>query len=253
MASPVKTYQRELKKFGYRATWEPNAPVRLGQVGRLHAGAFVPYTSLEELGIEMKTDSSDGKATLEHNTEGGVKISTKASGQLSPEAGAVLGDTEAGLVIEFTKDNAVAFKANDTTNHQIVNLAEVEKRILDLSNTGRWNKRYVVVTNLITAGSTSVFVSRSSGGKVVLKANGELAPGKVDIADAAANFELAGSNKMETTIVGEGDLGPLYRVMRLKTSFFNPGNGSLDIKGGGPESKEELTEVDINDDEYDLE
>jgi len=253
MASPVKTYQKEMRKFGYRATWEPNAPLEIGAVGKLHAGAFIPYTSLEKLAIPIELLSSDGEGTLEHNTEGGVEFSTKLAGKISDVA-EVLGDADAGIVIEFNKKNAVAFKANKTTNHQIKNLAEVEAAILKLYATGNWNKKYVVVTNIIKADSTTVFISRSAGSKIELKAEGNLSPGKIDIADVDAGLSIVGAKKMETKILGAKNIVPLYKVMGINTGFLGLGTPGLDIREVVvPEGKSALATIEPEDDEYNLE
>ncbi|WP_020570290.1 hypothetical protein [Neolewinella persica] len=252
MASPVKTYQKEMKKFGYRATWEPNAPLEIGAVGKLHAGAFIPYTSLEKLAIPMETLSSEGEGTLEHNTEGGVKFSTKLAGKISDVA-EVLGDADAGIIIEFTKENAVAFKANKTTNQQINNMAEVESAILKLYAKGKWNKDYVLVTNIIIADSTSVFISRTAGSKIELKAKGNLSPGKVDIADVDAGLTIVGDKKMETKILGAKNIVPLYKLMGVDAGFLGLGTPTMDIREVVvPEGKSALTTLEPEDDEYDL-
>lgn len=250
--SSVKTYQKEMRRFGYRATWEPNAPIRLGAVGKLHAGAFLPYTSLEKLGIDVETDVSTGEGTLKHNTEGGVNFTTKAAGELS-ESVQFIDDAKAGLVIEFTADRAVAFAANQTTNHQISNLEEVERKILGLYNEGKWKKDYVVVTNLITAESTTVFIGRSAGAKVELEAAADVNLAKIDLADAEGKLSLAGKKKLETEILGEKGLSPLYRVMGVNRGFLGLGAGRLDIKALEPGATETtLVEIPADDDEFDL-
>jgi hypothetical protein len=190
---------------------------------------------------------------LEHNTEGGVEFSTKLAGKISDVA-EVLGDADAGIVIEFNKKNAVAFKANKTTNHQIKNLAEVEAAILKLYATGNWNKKYVVVTNIIKADSTTVFISRSAGSKIELKAEGNLSPGKIDIADVDAGLSIVGAKKMETKILGAKNIVPLYKVMGINTGFLGLGTPGLDIREVVvPEGKSALATIEPEDDEYNLE
>lgn len=251
MASPVKTYQREMKDFGYRATWEPNLRLELGAYGMLHAGAFIQYGHLtEDFDIQIDRKSSPGGGSIEHSTEGAVTFTSKAAGETAGAA-KELADVDAGIIIEFEKGKAVAFKANGTTNHSIRNMAQVERAVVELERAGTWNDKHVFISELIEADTTTVLISQSSGSKAEIKAEGSLNAGSVDIADAEAQLSLVSSSKLETKIVGAKSLTPLYKVMGLKKNWFGRVKEELVTRGDEPEDA--LEERGITREEFEVE
>ncbi len=249
----MKTYLQQLKnKFGYRATWEPNLPLKVGYVGKLHKGAFQRYTSLEEEGIPITIDSSSGDGTMSYSSEGGVSIMAKGAADVKPPQAAALGDAEAGFIVSFSSENAVVFKANNTTIHSIGNLKDVEKAVIEKANQRDWDPNYVIVTQVIEADSATVIISNAKDAKMEIKANGDLSAGDLDIANADAGLEVVAKRKIATEIIGRSGLQPLYKVMGIKKKFFGGTGDQLQPKHEGDLEGELLfEEMPFDDEEVD--
>jgi hypothetical protein len=222
MASAQEQYTDEMKrKFGYYATWNPGVPLKLGDVGVLNGHVFTRFSNLEDLGLEFEIRADETKTPLEHSSRGSVSVTTKLSGTTAPQ-GSVLTTADAGIIVEFSKENSILFKANNTTSPSIKDTIKLGNQIIKLYKDGRWNKKWVVLTELVKAESATVIISNSSNSKIELKANAQVDARSLDIADAAFSFSTQFSRGLETKIISAEGLTPLFKVMGMKSRIFQP-------------------------------
>lgn len=217
-----KKYTREIKEqFGYLATWLPSTPLALGDIGILRNNQFTKISNLSDFGIQFEIEPDETKSDIEHSSKGAVSITTKASGTVAPQ-GSALAEVDAGITVEFSKENAILFKANGTTSPSIKDQIALGKTIIDLYKEGKWDKDWSVITEKVDAESATILISSSSSGKIELKAKGEIKAAKLDIADAALGFELTFSKDLSTKIIGEESLTPLFKASKVNSRLFNP-------------------------------
>ncbi|BDS11277.1 hypothetical protein [Aureispira anguillae] len=217
-----KKYTGELsRKFGYLATWLPETPLALGDIGILKKNQFTRISNLADLGIDFEVIKDNSKSDIEHSSEGAVSISTKASGSMAP-ANSVLGELDAGMLVEFSKTDAVLFKANGTLSPSIKDQIGLGKKVLKLYQEGKWDKDWAVITELVTAESATILISGSNKGKVELKAKGNAEAATIDIANAELNFEISFSKDLSTKIIAQENLTPLFRASKVKSRFLMP-------------------------------
>ena len=217
-----KKYASELKRqFGYLATWLPGTPISLGDIGIMRKNVFTKIANLSDFDIHFDVESDPSKSDIEHSTSGAVSISTKAAGTASLNNSA-LGETEAGIIVEFSKEKAILFKANGTSSPSIKNQIEVGKSVIDLYRQRKWDKDWMVVTEVVNAESATILISSSAQGKIELKAKGEIEAAKLDIADANIELELSYSKDLSTKIITEGALTPLFKASKVKNRLLNP-------------------------------
>lgn len=215
-----RKYTRELRnQFGYLATWLPGTPIELGDIGILKRNTFTKISNLSDLNIEFDIEKDTTKSDIEHSSQGAVSIITKASGTVAPQ-GSTLGDIDAGITVEFSKENAILFKANGTLSPVIKNQIKLGREILELYRNGQWDKDWVVITELVVADSASILISSSSKSKIELKAKGEVKASNIDIADADLGLEIAYSKDLSTNIIAESSLTPLFRAKSVKGRLF---------------------------------
>lgn len=216
-----KTYTQELKQqFGYLATWLPGTPMDLGDIGVLKDNQFTKISNLSDFNIDFEIEPDTTESDLEHSSKGSVSISTKASGTVAPQ-GSTLGDIDAGITVQFNKENAILFKANGTTSPSIKNQIVLGQQILELYKQGKWDKDWAVITEKVDAKSATILISGSNGGKIELKAKGEVKAAKLDIADANLGFELTFSKDLSTKIIAEQSLSPLFKASKVKGRLFS--------------------------------
>ncbi|MEB2777467.1 hypothetical protein SYJ56_19285 [Algoriphagus sp. D3-2-R+10] len=217
-----KKYTREIKEqFGYLATWLPSTPLSLGDIGILKNNQFTKISNLSDFGIQFEIEIDKTKSDIEHSSKGAVSISTKASGTVAPQ-GSALAEVDAGITVEFSKENAILFKANRTTSPCIKDQIKLGKAVIELYKEGKWDKDWSVITEKVDAESATILISSSSSGKIELKAKGKVEAAKLDIADAKLGFELTFSKDLSTKIIGEESLTPLFKASKVNSSLFNP-------------------------------
>jgi len=222
MASAQKQYTNEMKNtFGYYATWNPGVPLKLGDIGTFRNNVFTRISDLESFGIKFDIRADETKTPLEHNSQGSISTTTKLSGTVAPQ-GSVLTNMDAGIIVEFSKENATLFKANNTTSPSIKDTIKLGEQILKLFEEGRWNKNWVIITELVEAENATIIISNTANGKIELKANANIDAPTFDIADAAFHFSTQFARGLETKIISAERLTPLFKVMGLKTRLFLP-------------------------------
>lgn len=211
-----KKYTNELKRqFGYLATWLPSTPLELGDIGILRRNEFVKISNVKNEGLTFDIREDETKSDVEHSSNGAVSLTAKAAGTVAPQ-GSVLSEADAGLIVEFTKENAILFKVNGTTSPSIKDQVKLGNQILERYKNGNWNKEWVVITELVKAESGTIIISSSSKGRIELKASGDIDAGKIDIADAELGLEMAFSRDLSTKILAENSLTPLFRASKVK-------------------------------------
>jgi hypothetical protein len=218
----VKKYTDELyKQFHYFATWLPGAPLELGAIGILKNNEFTKVSNLKNEGIEFEIEDDVTKSDLEHATNGAVSITTKLSGTV-PAAGSVLANADAGFTVEFSQENAILFKANGTLTPRINDQIKLGKEVIKRYEQGKWDKDWVIITELVKADSATIIISSSEKGKVELKAKADISTAKLDIADASLNLECTFSKDLSTKIITEQGITPLFKLSRIKSRLFLP-------------------------------
>lgn len=219
-----RSYTRELyKQFKYLATWLPGVPLALGDIGLMKGKEFTKIGNLSDKKFNIKFDIENDttKSEIEHSSKGAVTLSIKASGA-TPSQGSTLGKVDAGATIEFSKENAVLFKANGTLNHTIKDQISLGSQILNLYKNGQWDKDYVIITELVVADSSTILISSSKKGKIELKAKSKITSGNIDIADASFGFTNTFTKDLSTKIIAKEGLTPLFKVSKVRSRFLQP-------------------------------
>lgn len=222
-----RAYTKELKRqFDYFATWLPSTPLALGDIGILKQNAFTKIANLSDYGIAFEIEKDPTPSNLEYSSKGAVSITLKASGSAAPE-GSSLAKADAGVSIEFSKENAIYFKANHTTSPAIQNQIELGNQIIELYKKGEWNKEWLVITELVNAESGTILIANSSEGKIELKANAEVEVSNLDLADASLQLGLTYSKDVSTSIIAEKALTPLFKASKIKDNIFQKPSFSI--------------------------
>ncbi len=215
-----KIYTREMyRQFGYLATWNPGTPMELGDIGIMKQKQFTKIGNVSDLGISFEIEEDHTPIDLEFSSEGAVSISTKLSG--TPTfTGSTLSDIDAGIHVTFSKENAILFKANDTRTPAIKNQIKLGKEIIELFKAGKWDKNWVVITELVTADSATILISSSKEASIDVKVSGEIGMNELDIAEAELELEVKFSKDLSTKFIAKTGLTPLFKVSKIKRPFL---------------------------------
>ena len=214
-----RIYTDELaKEFGYYATWMPGVPVKLGQIGVLDKNVFTPVSSLENFKVRFGIMRDRTKNDFKYSSAGAVTISQKLSGEAAK--GTKLGKADAGIIIEFNKNNAIYFRAVGTSNDYIADKLTLGKTILDLYKKGEWKKEWVIITQIVDADKATILISKEKGAKMEFKAKADLKAAELDIANVDFSSENSFSTSLSFKIVAKAGINPLFKVMGIKDGWF---------------------------------
>jgi hypothetical protein len=244
--NPITYYLRSLNKksHGYRPTWLPSVPIQLGDVGILEDDVFQKESSLESLGIDFETATSENDSTVDLSSESGITLTTKLEGKVEPKATS-LGVADAGFIVEFGNQNGYVFKLKGSKTRIISNLGAVKAEILSRYNQGNWDPKLVVINEILEAKSATILLSGHAGNKVELKAQCDASVASMDIADAALNLKLESGQTLAAQIIGQQGVKPLYRVIGLKKRLFSTSFGSKGEAAAPQEPEEEMEVAEI--------
>jgi hypothetical protein len=128
---------------------------------------------------------------------------------------------DAGVIVDFSREKSTLFKANNTTTNTIDDTIKLGNEVLKLYKAGKWNKKWVIINELIKAENSTIIISNASNGKIELKANANIELPNLDIADASFNFSTQFSRGLETKFITTNSLTPLFKIMGIKTKLLH--------------------------------
>jgi hypothetical protein len=237
MAIPFKFYLSHISgNAGYRANWEPNRPLELGMIGKLSNGVLDIVSTLEQEGLQPEVLKDVTPGDLDYTSNQTVDIDIKLAGK-APAVGSILTEADAGFVIDFKAENAVVFQVKDSLTHQIVNLAKMEKEIIARYKGHKWPNDWLIITQLLEAGSATIIISNSSNNKIELKATANVGTANLKLTDASLGLNVAKEKGSSLKVISQQGITPLYRVMGIRHPLF--GKVQLDAKGIAPDAHKE--------------
>lgn len=233
----MDSYQRGMfERFGYLATWMPNASVRLGDVGVMSGRTFQRVTSLGDLGITFQVRKGSQPIDLSHSSEGKVSIDLSGSG--AAEGGPARAN--AGASVVFGSKGSFVFQATGCVEHSIEDQAKLGRDVIAKYKSGEdWDPDWVVINTVVEAKCATVLVSSSSEGKVELTAKGALPPNGLALANADAGLHLSSIQGDVLHFVAQRGLTPLFRVSRIKRGLLARLLGKTEfehVRSAGPQA-----------------
>jgi len=247
-----KTYRAELySALGYLATWLPNSGLQLGDlVVAAGDSGLVRVGHIRHHGLSFTPHSGSTRATYEYASSGAVSVFTKIAGQAVP--GSSLADAEAGLVVKFSRTNAIVFEASGCSSTSIADLASLGRAIEKRYAAGKWDRKWMLVTELVKAQGATIIIAGSQSAQADLKASGTVGTGGIRLSDLNAKLEAKNTVGIGFKIIASTGLTPLYRASQIKASWFGLGSGqfrprSSESKAGGPIAFADLAPDDFLD------
>lgn len=215
MAAVFERYTEEMRnEFGYLATWLPNHRLSLGDVGVLNRNRFDRVTTLADLGVNFSVGQGDTLNDLEYVSAGQVDVDWGV-GNGAPSIDTV-SSTPSGATVLFRRAHATLFQASRCVIETVLDLASLQRSVVDLHLVGQWQRRWVVVTELVRVGAAAIFISSEGGARVDLHVSGTLPEIPLSFAETAVDLRIASTSGMAVRLVTDSQLTPLYRVSGLR-------------------------------------
>lgn len=199
----------------YHANWTPDQPVCLGDFGLLNQKRFIHQGNLGQFQVSFGVLKKAGMAQQHFCSQGAVEYSAKANAGSRPGGSS----PNAQLDVRFTKSGAVFFNLAGCEYQSIKDKIALSRSIENLFRVGAWKLPWVVVTDLVTARSTTVAISNSAQAALTLAA--DAAVPNIDLADSSVELKAASSKGVGYQVVSAPGLSPLFALARLRKRWFN--------------------------------
>jgi hypothetical protein len=218
-----KQYAKEIKReLNYSATWFPNVPVSLGDVGTIKDYQYHHKTSLDNLGIPFKKTKGTTSDQIKYSSRDKVSIYEKVSGQ-APLPGSGFTEVDAGVSIKFNKAEATVFHLLGCTSTVINDIKSIGDEIISRYKSKRWDKGNVVITEVVTALKSTILVSQSRDTQVDIKVKtGVGAPG-FNLANIGNDSSWSTSKELGVEFVSAEYLKPMFKTRGIKKPWWKPG------------------------------
>jgi hypothetical protein len=241
MSTIMQNYLQQVQKnLGYRATWEPHRPMKVGTYGKIHQGIFSAYGHIDDLNITHTVDKLKTSNQLTYKSEEKGSYTLKAKGEINPLFQKISTD-EAGLLIIFKKDNSIVFKIQDITYFTLQNKAEIAEKLHKLSLVNQWDASYLMITETLQSEKTSILLSKKKNSEVEIKyENG----GNTGIIDIDFFGEIIRSKGMSLQFTTTSDSTPLFKLSKLKVAVLVPEKNRMVQEKPMPTLVEVLFDVD---------
>ncbi|PRY16400.1 hypothetical protein CLV24_101245 [Pontibacter ummariensis] len=230
MKAPIKVYLREMRReFGYIPTWEPTRQIILGSVGVFKKNIFTRLSELKDFGIGFEMESDQQPGILEYSSPNGFAITTKVA-DASPIPGSSIPQDKAGLIIDFSRDNTIIFRANGASTPTIRDLSHVQSEVIRLYKEGKWDKNWSVVTEAVYADRCTLLISTHRNAKAELVASGNFDLSDIDLANEIFHSNQHSFRGLVVNLVARQSISPLFKLMKLKSSRrISPTLRSMDV------------------------
>ncbi|MGO9779233.1 MAG: hypothetical protein ACLPQY_05585 [Streptosporangiaceae bacterium] len=223
-ARGVDAYIAEIKKRSkYRATWLPTTTVTPGDIGRLDGQRFVVETSLAALGISFTVVAGDAEADYEFSSST-VRVQAQAAARLTVAAAPAM-----TLRAEFRDAGGFLFAAYDCASHRIQRIDVLKEDVLRLYGDGRWDRDWLIATEVVTAESLITLISASAGAFAEIDSRAALTAGPVAITSLRDALRLGTYSGLDYRVVARRRVTPMFIAHRL-TGWPR----SLNPRGGTP-------------------
>src|SRR5262249_12064403 len=153
------------------ANWEPTKPVALGDFGLVKGRAFLTLGNVSSRGIAIDQRSDVRRDQKYFASEGNTEVAFHGKGSV-PVSGVI--NAKATLEVKFSSEKAVFFNAADCAYSMIADKVALGGAVMQQFEAGKWEREWAIVTDLITAGSTTIAVSGSGSGSLTLEAQGNV-------------------------------------------------------------------------------
>lgn len=221
MPSVAEQYAREIKRgLEYNATWLPGDELKLGHVGEVQDGIFVPQDTIKhllDLDLHPEPNAHEG-FSLTYQSHAGVSLAAKAKGETSTLFQHI-GKAQAGISVTFQNQGACVFSVPRYRIQRAGSQITFRRQLLDRIDDS-WQENWAIVTEIVLAESATILVSHESSAKVEISAAADIQNPLADVGRADIGLAVAHTHGHVLSIVAEQGLTPLFRAIRVKRGWF---------------------------------
>ena len=191
----------------YYATWLPTVPVHLGDYGKMDGKIFIRQGNIKtDFGVDFTVEADTDSGDFEYKSSGTNAVNVNAGAE------DVL---KALLKISFTNAGEIFFVAANCLADLMNNIPSVLEQ-LGPKFKAKKMKGYMVVTQVVKAGTSSIAVSSDKGGELDIEASSPALPA-IDLKNPQAQVSVKSEQNISFKVVAKGGLSPLFDLEEVKT------------------------------------
>jgi hypothetical protein len=214
----------------YFAAWSPESRYNLGDVGVLqHGRMFVQKTSLKDEGIDFDEAPDKDPGSVDISSTRDVSVSLKLSGEVNPSA-PNLPKGEAGVVVSLGHESSYVIRSEKVYEPRISNMAQVERVVMERFKARKWEKEWVIISQLVQCARVDILIAKSSNTRVEIRAKGNIPVGTtVDLGDVNVGFEIVHTTGAVFNFLNTQNATPLFQLVGIRRRF--PFGTSIGTRG----------------------
>jgi hypothetical protein len=192
--------------------WPVDTNVSVGDYGTMSKGYFIPVGNVQQdFGISLDVSSKSVDTATRYYSERSVTVVSRLRGEHSD----LCDSLNARLEVTFEQPDAIFFEVQAAAIEHVASKQRLGKELL--SKAGKWNRRHIVITDLIRAQRTTLLISGSSGVSAIFEADGSVAHFEATAASASILPTLRGSWAL--SVVSAENHSPLAGVCKVRSKF----------------------------------
>lgn len=225
MKSVAELYTGEMrKKYGkVHAAWKLGNHYELGDYGILKDKVFTYLGNVKQMGIDFQIFKDPTPSDEIYKSTGVSSNKIAADGKIVTGKA----DVATGFRIEFSNAYTVFYEALNVRTNRIGDTAKLGTQILDLYKSGlpgkngvKWEKNYVVITELDIADSATIIISNSKNAKIELHASTDINMMKLSVADPKLSWGSTSEYGLESKLIANAGATPLFKLMGVCRKIF---------------------------------
>lgn len=212
-----RSYTGEIRKeLDYSATWFPNDIICPGMVVTLKDHQLNVITNLDNLGIPFSTGPGAYPADTAYSSLHGVRITSKAAGA-APLQGSALTQMDAGVSVEFDRENAIVFHLLNCTSQRITDQVSLEKEVIRRYNSGDWDKSWVIITEVVETKKGTIMIASRRNARIEITFRGKI---EGNLANISTNHNIVQNVDVNEHWIARRGLTPMFRAYGIAKEFF---------------------------------
>jgi hypothetical protein len=189
----------------YYATWLPTVPVKLGDYGKMDGKIFIRQGNITtDFGVNFTVEADQDSGDFEYKSSGTNAVNTNAGG------GGTVGLVKALLTISFTNQGDVFFVAANCLADLMNNVPSVVEQLTPQFKAKKM-KGYMIVTQVVKAGASTIAVSSDKGSQLVIEASAPDIP-SIDLKSPQGQFSVKSEQNISFKVVATAGLNPLFQL-----------------------------------------
>lgn len=197
------------------ANWEPGKPIKLGDFGTMNKKRFIHEGNIKNFGIKLKIRKDEKCDNREFTSGNKTEISFIPKGKFTD--GNIY--TNASLKVEFGSEQGVLFNAVNCKHDIIINKQDVGDKIIELYNNKKWEKDWVIITEIVKSGSTTILVSGSKSSSIVLEADANIK--NLNLIDTSLKLKVKNKKNIGYSQITTEGLIPLLSLSKLQDKILS--------------------------------